>query len=46
MHLATCHSKTFDLKLVEMDHALKFNSYFGQTQYEYFIDKTDANSQN
>ena len=35
------HKKKFTINLVDPDYTLKANPYFGQTQHEYFINKTD-----
>jgi hypothetical protein len=39
------HKKKFKLKLVDTEYSLKLNSFFGQTQYEYFIEE-DKEAQN
>ena len=33
------HTKRFTVNLVDPNHTLMINPYFGQTQYEYFIEK-------
>ena len=33
------HKKKFTIELVDPNYSLKFSPYFGQTQYEYFINK-------
>jgi hypothetical protein len=41
------HIRKFDIKMVTPEHAFSYNSYFGQTQIEYFkSDKTDTKDQN
>jgi hypothetical protein len=35
------HKKKFILELSDPNYTLKFSPYFGQTQYEYFINKKD-----
>jgi hypothetical protein len=37
------HKKKFTIKLVDPNYTLKINPYFGQTQYEYFIEKENEN---
>lgn len=38
------HTKHFDIKIVTPEDAFKYNSYFGQTQIEYFKDKSNEES--
>ena len=35
------HIKNFNIKMVTPEYAFRYNSYFGQTQIEYFKDKDD-----
>lgn len=35
------HTKKFRIDIKDADYTLKFSPYFGQTQYEYFINKED-----
>lgn len=39
------HNKKFTIELVDPNYSLKFNPYFGQTQYEYFVKKENSNNE-